>query len=129
MGGHRSKNGHRSGCDQCYKFHISFFILGLLRPSSWLRRGFFYLRKSSGSLAIVRRDAPRLILAEQLGCRASPRLILEIDIVRVKQYFSFSNLSRTMRMLAALDPGTPPGVRHKDKKLRQVSCPLKSVMQ
>ena len=52
MGGHRSKNGHRSGCDQCYKFYISFFILGLLRPSSWLRRGFFYLRKSSGSLAM-----------------------------------------------------------------------------
>jgi hypothetical protein len=25
---------------------------GLLRPSSWLRRGFFYLRKSSGSLAM-----------------------------------------------------------------------------
>jgi hypothetical protein len=52
MGGHRSKNGHRSGCDQCYKSYISFFILGLLRPSSWLRRGFFYLRKSSGSLAM-----------------------------------------------------------------------------
>ena len=44
------KKGHRSGRDQCYKFYI-FFILGLLRPSSWLRRGFFYLRKSSGTLA------------------------------------------------------------------------------
>jgi hypothetical protein len=46
MAGHRSKNGHRSGCDQCYKFYI-FFILGLLRPSSCLRRGFFYLRNRS----------------------------------------------------------------------------------
>jgi hypothetical protein len=31
-------------------------------------------------LGDVRRDPMRLILAEQLGCRASPRLILEIDI-------------------------------------------------
>jgi hypothetical protein len=91
--------------------------------------GLFLSAQKFRQLGDVRRNAPRLILAEQLGCRSSPRRILEIDIVRVKQYFSFSNLSRTMRMLAALDPGTPPGVRQKDKKLRQVSCPLKSVMQ
>ena len=28
----------------------------------------------------IGRNPPRLIFAEQLGCRASPRLILEIDI-------------------------------------------------
>ena len=44
--GNRSKNGHQSGCDQCYKFYIFFFILGLLRPSSCLRRGFFICAKA-----------------------------------------------------------------------------------
>ena len=45
-----------------------FFILGLLRPSSCLRRGFFYLRKSSGSLAMaVRQLVPRLARPMAVG--------------------------------------------------------------
>jgi hypothetical protein len=31
-------------------------------------------------LGDIRRDPPRLILTEQLGCRSSPRLVLEINI-------------------------------------------------
>ena len=41
MAGHRSKNGHRSGCDQCYKFYISFFILETAPPQLLLAAGFF----------------------------------------------------------------------------------------
>ena len=37
--------------------------------------GAFYLRKISGSFAMLA-DPPRLVLREQLGRRASPRLIL-----------------------------------------------------
>jgi hypothetical protein len=38
------------------------------------------LREQLRRLRDIRRDPSRLILAEQLGCGSSPRLILEIDI-------------------------------------------------
>jgi len=39
----------------------------------FMRRGHFYLRKSSGSLAIFTHDAPRLVFCEQLSRRSTRR--------------------------------------------------------
>jgi hypothetical protein len=40
------------------------------------------LRGSSGSLAMLLAILSRLIFAEQLGCRAPPRLVLRNDLIR-----------------------------------------------
>jgi hypothetical protein len=53
------KKGHRSGCDQCYKFYISFFILGTAPPQLLVAAGLFLSAQKFRQLGDVRRNAPR----------------------------------------------------------------------